>query len=120
MGQVVIDVNQRSYTMQCADGEEEQLVTLAAELDREVARLRDMVGAVGDLRLLLMAGLMFADKLADNERQIEAMREQIEGLRQSRSAAITHQRDIEGEIAERLNEASERLEALVEALGEPG
>jgi cell division protein ZapA len=115
MGQVIIAVNDRSYTMQCADGEEAQLSTLAGVLDKEVGLIRDQVGAVGDLRLLLMAGLMLADKLAEAERNAEAMREQIEGLRQSRSDALIQGRSLEEQLAERLDEASERLEELAMA-----
>ena len=92
MGQVIIAVNDRSYTMQCADGEEAQLSTLAGVLDKEVGLIRDQVGAVGDLRLLLMAGLMLADKLAEAERNAEAMPEQIEGLRQSAQHYIDNAR----------------------------
>jgi cell division protein ZapA len=115
MGQVIIAVNDRSYTMQCADGEEAQLSTLAGVLDKEVSQIRDQVGAVGDLRLLLMAGLMLADKLAESERRAEAMREQIEGLRQSRSEALHQGRSLEEDLADRLDEASEKLEELAMA-----
>ena len=112
MGQVIIAVNDRSYTMQCADGEEAQLSTLAGVLDKEVTQIRD---AVGDLRLLLMAGLMLADKLAEAERRTQAMREQIEGLRQSRSEAFHQGRSLEEDLADRLDEASEKLEELAMA-----
>ena len=115
MGQVIIAVNDRSYTRQCADGEEAQLSTLAGVLDKEVTQIRDQVGAVGDLRLLLMAGLMLADKLAEAERRTQAMREQIEGLRQSRSEAFHHGRSLEEDLADRLDEASEKLEELAMA-----
>lgn len=116
MGQVVIEINQRTYTMQCADGEEAHLRHLAGLLDAEVNGIRDVVGAVGDLRLLLMAGLMIADKLGDNTRQIEAMREQIEGLRQSRNQMLDQQRELEDQLAEQIESASERLEALAASL----
>ena len=115
MGKVIIAVNDRRYTMQFDDGEEAQLSTMAGVLDKEVSQIRDQVGAVGDLRLLLMAGLMLADKLAESERRAEAMREQIEGLRQSRSEALHQGRSLEEDLADRLDEASEKLEELAMA-----
>ncbi len=65
MAQVVVELNGRPFTMQCADGEEAHLRDLATVLDAEVAKIRQGVGAVGDIRLLLMAGLMIADQLAE-------------------------------------------------------
>ena len=116
MAQVTIEINDRSYTMQCADGEEGHLQALARILDEEVARIRDAVGAVGDVRLLLMAGLMVADRAADCERRIEALKDQIEGLRASRAEALEQGRELEDSLADRLDQASDRIESLARKL----
>ena len=50
MAQVVIEVNGRPYTMQCNDGEEEHLASLALMLDEEVARIRDAIRSTGIAR----------------------------------------------------------------------
>ena len=62
MAQVVVTVNGRAYTMQCNDGEEAHLADLGELLDSEIERIKDAVGQVGDVRLLLMGGLVVADK----------------------------------------------------------
>jgi cell division protein ZapA len=112
MAQVVVEVNGRPYTMQCADGEEPHLRDLANALDAEVAKIRQGVGAVGDIRLLLMAGLMVADQLAESQRTVEGLQEEITGLRKNRSSAASDAKEVEDKVAERLNNASMRLETL--------
>ena len=112
MAQVVVQVNDRPYTMQCSDGEERHLQELARLLDGEVARIKQSVGPVGDIRVLLMAGLMVADQLAEARRRIEELEDQINGLRESRMSAVNQGRSIEDQMAERLNSAAKRLEAL--------
>jgi cell division protein ZapA len=118
MAQVVVQVNDRPYTMQCADGEEGHLQELAQVLDREVNRIKDSVGAVGDIRVLLMAGLMVADQLAEARRRIGELETQVEGLRELRTRAASHGRGVEDQVAERLSEAAKRLEALARGMEE--
>jgi len=72
-------VNDRPYTMQCSDGEERHLQELAKLLDGEVTRIKQSVGQVGDIRVLLMAGLLVADQLAEARRRIEELQDQING-----------------------------------------
>ena len=66
MAQVTVTVNGRNYTIACDDGQEQHLMSLAGELDDHVQRLVSSVGQVGDAHLLVMAGLMLADELADS------------------------------------------------------
>jgi cell division protein ZapA len=98
--------------MQCSDGEENQLKELASVLDAEVARIREGVGVVGDIRLLLMAGLMVADQLADARRTIAELQEQIAVLKESSSSADNLGKAIEDQVVERLDRAAMRLETL--------
>lgn len=113
MAHVIVQVNGRPYTMQCPEGEEEHLRELAELLDTEVARVKTSVGNVGDIRMLVMAGLMVADRLSEAIRRIEALEEQIVGLREARNTAQSEIKAVEDAFAARLDEASQRLEALV-------
>ncbi|HEY7749601.1 MAG TPA: cell division protein ZapA [Aestuariivirgaceae bacterium] len=117
MAQVVVQVNDRPYTMQCSDGEERHLQELAKVLDGEVARIKDTVGAVGDIRVLLMAGLMVADQLAEARRRIEELQEQMSGLKESRMSALNHGRNMEDQLVERLDSAANRIDDLAAGLG---
>ena len=73
MAQIVVRINDHPYTMQCADGEEEHLNELAILLDTELSRIKSSVGQVGDIRLLVMTGLVVADKLSEALRRIEEL-----------------------------------------------
>jgi len=95
VGQVTIDINGRNYGIACDDGEEEHIASLGRELAERVKQLSDAVGQVGDARLLVMAGLLLTDELAqtktagapaetqsasDSVRQIEDLAIRIESL----------------------------------------
>ena len=112
MPQVIVRVNDRPYTMMCDEGEEDHLAELAAFLDNEVSTLKQKVGQVGDSRLLLMASLVVADKLSEALRRIEGLQEEIDGLKDARTAALDRGKTIEDSIAEKLESAAARIEAL--------
>lgn len=112
MAHVIVQVSGRPYTMQCPDGEEEHLKDLAALLDSEVTRVRQSVGSVGDIRMLVMAGLMVADRLSEATGRIEALEEQINGIREARDAAQAETKALEDHMAARLDDAAKRLAAL--------
>mgnify|MGYP006376897315 CR=1 FL=1 len=117
MAQVVVQVNDRPYTMQCPDGEEEHLKELARLLDAEVTRIRQSVGTVGDIRLLVMSGLMVADRLSEAIRKIEDLEDQVRGLHEARAAAQSELKSVEETLSERLDIAAKRLEAVALELG---
>ena len=73
MAQVVVTVNGRPYTMQCDDGQEDHLAELGKLLDDKVTSIKNAVGQVGDIRLLLLAGLVIADRLADTLKRVEEL-----------------------------------------------
>lgn len=112
MGQVVVTVNGHPYTMQCHDGEEDHLTELAQLLDSEVKQIRASVGQVGDIRLLLMAGLIIADRLSDSLKRIEDLQEQVRGIKESRGANEAAESELEDQVSERLIAAAARLEEL--------
>ena len=114
MSQVIVQINGRNYTMQCDDGQEEHLRALAAMVDGEVANIRAAAGQLGDLRLLIMASLVIADKLTEAERQIGALREQLQGLRAERDQAASAAAELGKKALHSLDDASLRLETLAE------
>lgn len=117
MAHVIVQVNGRPYTMQCPEGEEDHLNELAELLDSEVLRVKQSVGNVGDIRMLVMAGLMVADRLSEAIRRIEALEEQVDGLREAKNAAQAETKAVEDQFTGRLEAASKRLEMLAREMG---
>ena len=116
MAHVIVQVNGRPYTMQCPEGEEEHLRDLAVLLDSEVQRVKTSVGNVGDIRMLVMAGLMVADRLSEAIAKIQSLEEQVQGLREAKTAAQAETLEIQAAFGERLGAASRRLETLAQDL----
>jgi cell division protein ZapA len=65
MAQVSLQINGYGYILGCADGEEEHLRALAADLDRRIDEIKAATGPSGEARLLLMAALVLSDELHD-------------------------------------------------------
>lgn len=118
MAHVIVQVNGRPYTMQCPEGEEEHLRDLANLLDSEVMRVRTTVGNVGDIRTLVMAGLMVADRLSEAIQKIQSLEGEITELREGKAAAVLEKQVLEASFGERLVTATKRLEKLAEVLGQ--
>ena len=81
MPEVEISIGGRSFEVACQAGEEHFLLAAAQMLDDEAQVLLQQIGRVPEARMLLMAGLMLADKTAgleDKLREMEARAEQAE------------------------------------------
>lgn len=75
MPQVDIEVGGRTFEVACQPGEEAFLRSAAAMLDAEAQTVSEQIGRMPEGRMLLMAGLMLADKAAgleDRLREAEA------------------------------------------------
>ena len=73
MPEVSVDVAGRNYRLGCGEGEEVHLVRLADMVDQEASRLQRKLGQLSEGRLMLMAGLMLADKIVDETAGVEAV-----------------------------------------------
>jgi cell division protein ZapA len=116
MANVVINIAGRPYTMQCPDGEEDHLKELARLLDTEVGRIKQSVGAIGDIRLMVMSGLMVADRLSESVKRTEQLEMQVQSLRDERNTALAKQKHIEEEMTAKLDVAATRLAKAAELL----
>lgn len=65
MGQVVVEIGGRGYTLSCRDGDESHLTELASGIAEKAESLTKSLGPMSEARLLLMAALMVADELHD-------------------------------------------------------
>ena len=64
MPELTLDIGDRKFTVSCQPGEELYLKSAAKLLDAEARTVNESVGRVPESRMLLMAGLMLADKSA--------------------------------------------------------
>ena len=70
MPEVTVTIGGRSYEVACQEGEEHFLTSAAEMLDVEAKVLSSQIGRLPEPRMLLMAGLMLADKTAGLEEQL--------------------------------------------------
>ena len=76
MAQVEFTIGIKDYTLSCQEGEERLLKRAAALLDTEAQQILQQAGRMPEPRLLLLAGLMLADRTAAFEdRAVAAERE---------------------------------------------
>jgi len=73
MPEVSISIGGRSFDVACKAGEEQYLIAAAEKLDAEAQELVGQIGRVPEPRMLLMAGLMLADKTAAAEERVQAL-----------------------------------------------
>ena len=118
MPQVEIAIGGRSFEVACREGEERFLHAAAAMLDAEATILSDQIGRMPEARMLLMAGLMLADKTAAAEEKLAAAQERIAGLE---NAQAVEPKRIEvpvvpDEVTQTLAEIAARAEALADEI----
>ena len=70
MAQVSLRINGYAHALACADGEEEHLKAMGAEIDRRIATLRQAGLSGGEARMLVVAALQLADELDEARRAL--------------------------------------------------
>lgn len=122
MPEQTITIGHKDFTVACQPGEEQFLLAAAAMLDTEARTLLNQLGRVPAERMLLMSGLMLADKTAavedklkDAEAQIESMREEISRLH-ARPVREVEVPVVPQDLTDGLNELAARAEAVAEDL----
>ena len=67
MAQVTLRINGYAYTIGCRDGEEQHLQSMAAQVEQRIDRIKSTAGQSGEARMLVMAALLMADDLFENQ-----------------------------------------------------
>ncbi len=126
MPEVSIEIGGRTFDVACQEGEEHYLQSAAKMLDEEAEVLAVQIGRIPEQRMLLMAGLMLADKTAglqDRLREMEdRMAEKEAELNQLRNQPTPAPERIEvpvvpSNVTDALAEIAARAEALAETVG---
>ena len=123
MPEVEIAIGGRKFEVACQTGEEHYLQVAARMLDEEASALAAQIGRIPELRMLLMAGLMLADKTAGLQDKLRAaedrMAEKEAELEQMRNAPQPEPQRIQvpvvpGAVTDAMAELAARAEALAE------
>ena len=123
MPEIEIEIGGRSFEVSCQEGEEHYLKFAAKMLDEEASVLTAQIGRIPEARMLLMAGLMLADKTAamqDKLREAEdKMSEKEAELEQLRNAPQPEPKTVEVPIVpDAVTDAMAEIAARAEALAE--
>jgi cell division protein ZapA len=122
MPQVEITIGGRNFEVACQPGEEPYLRSAAQMLDIEATSLSSQIGRMPEGRMLLMAGLMLADKTAGLEERLREAEARIAALE---DGARTAPREVEvavevavlpDEAVALFEEAAEEAESLARAV----
>ena len=70
MPEVAINIGDKKFTVKCQPGEESALEAAASLLNDEAAFLISEIGQLSEQKMLLMSGLMLADKMATQSEKL--------------------------------------------------
>lgn len=125
MPEQVITIGHKEFAVACQPGEEQYLLAAAEFLDAEARTLLNQIGRVPAERMLLMAGLMLADKIAEADDKVKAAETEINALRDEISRLharpAPEPRKIEvpvipADVTDALTELAARAEAVADDL----
>ncbi|MCV3271093.1 cell division protein ZapA [Roseobacter sinensis] len=126
MPEVTILIGGRQFDVACQAGEEHYLQTAAKMLDDEAQVLADQVGRMPEARMLLMAGLMLADKtasvedrVAEVQAKLTACEAELANLRETRAQPERIEVPVVPQaVSDTLAELAARAEALAASVEE--
>jgi cell division protein ZapA len=119
MAQISVRINGRQYRMACSDGQEEHLMQLAADVDQRIQAMRGQFGEVGDTRLTIMGAITLADELADANKRVGDLEQELASLRAARQTAIERTRAAETAFIDVIASTAERIENAARSLARP-
>jgi len=117
MPQIVVTIDGKAYRMACAEGEEEHLLALGADLDERVAMLRQSFGEIGDQRLTVMAAIMTMDELSETRQRVGALERKVAEL-QGGQDQVRNGREVLIETMNGVSEAIEKVALKLERFAE--
>lgn len=115
MGDVKLNIAGRIYDVHCEDGQEQQLVGLAAIVDEKV---RAMPGST-ETRQLLFASLMLADEAIEAKGKADKAEPQSDSLRAAVALAESREAQARDELKSALNELNALKKANADAVNTP-
>jgi cell division protein ZapA len=106
-----VTIGGRSFQVSCQPGEEHFLRAAAGMLDAEASPILAQMGRLPEVKMLLMAGLMLADKTASVEDEVRTLRARVAEL-EARPVGTRDAGPIPPQMKAALAEIAARAEAL--------
>tara|TARA_R110002124_G_scaffold168068_1_gene335523 strand:+ start:2214 stop:2594 length:381 start_codon:yes stop_codon:yes gene_type:complete len=122
MPEETIVIGGKSFDVACQAGEETYLHTAASLLDAEARTLIGQIGRLPESRMLLMSGLMLADKTAAAEDRVRSLEAQLADVQAELVKLRAAPRErvevpaIPDSTVESLSEMAARAEALADQI----
>ena len=113
---VEFTVGHKQYELSAQEGEERLLKRAAAMLDTEARTILEQAGRMPEPRLLLLAGLMLADKVATLEERAEKAERHLNRLQANPTRVEVPV--IPSDLKEAMAELAARAESLADRLEE--
>jgi cell division protein ZapA len=114
MPELDITIGGKVFQVACQEGEEHFLRSAAKMLDAEAQPLVAQLGRLPEARLLLMAGLMLADKTAALEDELRAVKARMDTTQAQKIEVPV----VPAEVFETLSEIAARAEAMAAQIEE--
>lgn len=120
MPEVRVEIGGRSFEVACQSGEEPYLRAAAALLDAEASAVVAQTGRIPETRMLLMAGLMLADKAAGHADQTAGLNARIAELEAEKAALLAQEPKrvevpvVPASVSDALAELAARAEAMAD------
>ena len=115
MVEVAFTIGHKEYVLSAQPGEEKLLKRAAAALDAEASQILEQAGRMPEPRLLLLAGLMLADRMGGMEERAEKAERDLHRLQSNPEKVEVpvipdDLKEAMAELAARAEAAAERLE----------
>lgn len=112
MAEVDFTIGHKSYTLACQEGEERLLKRAASLLDTEAQVILEQAGRMPEPRLLLLAGLMLADRTSALEDRASAAERELARLKANPPRVEVPM--VPDSVREAMAELAARAEALAQ------
>ncbi|WP_127142498.1 cell division protein ZapA [Pelagibacterium montanilacus] len=120
MAEVSVEINGRKYRMACEDGQETHLSGLAARFNRYIDEFKGAFGEIGDNRLTVMAGIAIVDELAEAERKLGELKDELQSVTRAGQDVAAEAEGMESQFASKLGDVARRIESIATAIDGAG
>ena len=116
MPEVAINIGDKKFTVTCQPGEESALEAAAGLLNDEASFLISEIGQLSEQKLLLMSGLMLADKMTSQSEKLakaeKALEETLAKAKKLEEIDASQEAQFDDNYLEQLTNITEKAENL--------